>query len=336
MRESELRSAQFRREREARWRELEGLVQRVERGGVRALTAQELHSLPALYRAAISSLSVARSISLDRNVVEYLEGLAARAYFAVYSPRRRASAVIAQFFARSFPQAVRTLRTWILCSTALLAVGFFIGRGMTLSDLDNYHLFVDAELAAGRDPTATPSQLLDVIFNRDEENREDVLGVFATFLFTNNAQVGLLCYALGVVPFLLVGLLLVENGMMLGAFVALHEHHSIGVEFGSWILPHGVTELLAVMLCGGAGFAVGMAAIFPGRRTRLESLVESGRRAGTIAVGCIAMFFVAALIEGFFRQLVNDVGTRYFVAGASALWWTYYFGWVGRQRGAVA
>ena len=70
-----LRSYRFRKERERNWQELEGLVARIEKGGVGRLTAYELSMLPVLYRHTISSLSVARSISLDRNLLEYLETL---------------------------------------------------------------------------------------------------------------------------------------------------------------------------------------------------------------------------------------------------------------------
>jgi len=82
-----LKSYAFRRERERTWRELEVLVAKTESGGVRSLTPNEVMRLPGLYRASLSSLSVARSISLDRNVLEYLEALAARAYFCVYGAR---------------------------------------------------------------------------------------------------------------------------------------------------------------------------------------------------------------------------------------------------------
>ena len=82
-----LKSSEFRKGREESWRELEGLVERVERRGVRALLADELQQLPLLYRAALSSLSVARTIALDRNLLLYLENLALRAYLAVYGPR---------------------------------------------------------------------------------------------------------------------------------------------------------------------------------------------------------------------------------------------------------
>ncbi len=73
-------------------------MRRVERRGVRSLSLDELQRLPILYRAALSSLSVARTIALDRNLLLYLENLALRAYLAVYGPRvepdRRAAQIL--------------------------------------------------------------------------------------------------------------------------------------------------------------------------------------------------------------------------------------------------
>ena len=51
-----LKSFEFRREREKTWKELERLVARVEKSGVRALAAEQLARLPVLYRATLSSL----------------------------------------------------------------------------------------------------------------------------------------------------------------------------------------------------------------------------------------------------------------------------------------
>ena len=78
-----LKSTEFRKGREPGWRELEALVQRVERRGTRSLTLDQLQRLPVLYRAALSSLSVARTIALDRNLLLYLENLAVRAFLVV-------------------------------------------------------------------------------------------------------------------------------------------------------------------------------------------------------------------------------------------------------------
>ena len=51
-------------------------------------------------------------------------------------------------------------------------------------------------------------------------------------------------------------------------------------------------------------------------------------------VGAVLMFFVAGLLEGFFRQLVTDIGVRYVVATLSAVAWVLYFGFAGRRGDA--
>ena len=73
-----MKSYRFREEREADWKRLEQIVQRAESRGVGGLSDHDMEQLPGLYRQAVSSLSVARSISLDQNVVAYLETLCAR------------------------------------------------------------------------------------------------------------------------------------------------------------------------------------------------------------------------------------------------------------------
>ena len=105
-----MRSVEFRREREATWRELEALIAEADRRGLRRLTAEQLARLPHLYRATLSSLSVARSISLDRALTEYLENLVRRAYFVVYGTREAVGRQLVDFFAYRLPSAVRRAR----------------------------------------------------------------------------------------------------------------------------------------------------------------------------------------------------------------------------------
>ena len=97
-----LRSSEFRRGREASWLALENILVRVEKRGLRALAAEDLEQLPLLYRALLSSLSVARSIALDRNMLLYLETLAVRGFIAVYGPRRGLIAGVGAFFRHDF------------------------------------------------------------------------------------------------------------------------------------------------------------------------------------------------------------------------------------------
>ena len=119
---------------------------------------------------------------------------------------------------------------------------------------------------------------------------------------------------------------------MLGAMAALYQTRGMGAEFWAWVMPHGVTELGAIVLCGGAGLALGTSLVFPGRHTRLQNLAVRGREVSTLAIGAVGMLFIAAIIEGFFRQLVHDVAVRASVASLSLVFWSLYFGFAGRGR----
>jgi hypothetical protein len=98
-----LKSNEFRRAREASWLELEGVIDAVEKRGMRTLTPDQLQQLPLLYRSTLSSLSVARAIALDRHLLLYLENLALRAFLAVYSPPARFWASAGRFLRVEFP-----------------------------------------------------------------------------------------------------------------------------------------------------------------------------------------------------------------------------------------
>jgi uncharacterized membrane protein SpoIIM required for sporulation len=324
-----VKSVAFRREREASWTELAALLDRVERQGLRALSAIELMRLPVLYRAVLSSLSVARAISLDQNVVEYLESLAQRAYFCVYAAKRHPARTIAQFVGDRFPRAVHTLARPVLLAGLLMLLGALGGRALTLADSDRFYAFVDEAYSQGRSPASSTDDLRAVLYKA--EDRSEVLAVFATFLFTHNARVGMLCASLGFVAAIPTVLLIFQNGIVLGAFSALYEQRGMGFELWAWLLPHGITELLAVVLCGGAGLAMGEAVLFPGRHTRLRNLALCGKHAGAVVLGALLMFLLAGVVVGIYRQVVQDVAARYLLAATTAVFWAFYFGLAGRE-----
>ena len=324
-----MKSLEFRREREGSWMELESLIARVEAWGLGTLTAAELSRLPVLYRATLSSLSVARAISLDANVVEYLESLAARAYVCVYGAKRPPLEAARRFLAVRFPATVRALRKHLALSAALLLLGTVTGLGLTATDPNRFYALVDEDYAAGRTPASTTEELRQALY--DDKHPADLLGAFAMYLFTHNARIGMLCAALGFAAGVPVMLLLFTNGLLLGAFAALYQERGLGIEFWAWILPHGVTELLAVVLCGAAGLAVGESLLFPGRHTRIVNLGRRGREAGVVVLGAVLMLLLAGLVEGIFRQTVHDVFLRLSVAILSAVFWAVYFARVGRE-----
>lgn len=322
-----LKSQSFRAEREADWRRLESLLQELEAGRRKELSDDDVIALPVLYRSALSSLSVARAISLDRNLIAYLESLCTRSYFFVYGSRTRLGEKVAGFLARDWPGAVRELWRETLASVGLGILGTITSYLLTRRDPSWYFAFVPRELAGARTPRASAAELAKTLTGGQGEP----LGFFASFLFTHNAQIALFAFALGFACCLPTAILMLYNGLMLGAFLALFIGHGLGVQAGGWLLIHGVTELFAVTLAGAAGFRLGWALCFPGRKSHRQALGEAGRNAATVMAGVVLMLGVAGLLEGFGRQLIASTPARYGVAAATALLWGIYFYRPGRR-----
>ena len=320
-----LKSYRFREEREADWRKLDLILMRAENSGVKALSDEDMMALPRLYRQAVSSLSVARSISLDQNVITYLEGLCTRAYFFVYGARTSIGERMMQFLRVDWPAAVRGA----VLSTVLAALFLFGGAALAfficLQDMDWYWTIHGHNFMEIRTPDATVEQLRSTIYTTPGEHGQDELSAFSSYLFNNNAQIALFAFALGFAFGIPTAWLLVWNGVIIGSMYAVFWDKGLGYEFTGWLMIHGVTEFFAIVLAGAGGFVIGGAVAFPGRRSRLASARESGRKAATIAMGCVIMLIIAALLEGFGRQLINSDTARYAIAGTTLVFWFGYF-----------
>ena len=322
-------SFRLRQKRESTWRELDYLVNKAENGSLKSLTPRELTRLPILHRLTVSSLAAARSLSLNQNLLDYLENLTARSHVCLNTNRPKLLPALQRFFGQHFPHLVRRYALQLLFSTLIFAAGALTAFTLTLDNSERFYSFIDPAMAQGRNPDATDQELRSVLFDSADA---DELSVFAASLFDNNTRVGILCFALGFAFGIPVIYLLFTNGMIIGAMAALYHSRGLSYEFWSWILPHGIPEILAILLCGAAGLAMAKAVIFPGRFTRLRNLSVIGREAGAIVGGTVGLFFIAALIEGFFRQLVQDPVIRYGVASLGMLLLVSYFVAVGRMR----
>ena len=318
----ELRSHRFRAEREADWRRLETLLTKAERGRAASLSEDELIALPLLYRTVVSSLSVARATSLDAGLIAYLEGLATRGYFFVYGARTRLRERLAHFFRVAWPAAVKNLWRETAAGGLILLAAAIVGYVLVTQDPDWYGSIIPGGEAQGRDPTATTAALKAVLY--DPHQRKG-LSVFATFLFTHNAQVSILAFALGFAFCVPTALLIAENGLTLGALLALYASRGLGLQLCGWLFIHGVTELFATILAGAAGFRIGWAVMFPGERTRLDAAAAAGRTAGAAMGGVVIMLIVAGVLEGFGRQLIQVDWARWSIAGTSLVLWLAYF-----------
>ena len=328
-----LRSDRFRLEREGDWKRLDAIVTRIEKGRLRRLSDDDVLALPVLYRTVASSLSIARETSLDAATLAYLESLTQRAWFQVYGPRASLLTWLRRFLGGGWSAAVRAMTLDVLVALALMMAGVVVGWLLVASDPEWYYSLVPGQFADARVPGASREVLRGTLFGN---GGDDPLSAFAAYLFSNNAQVSILAFALGFafgIPSLM---LLVQNTATMGAMLWLYNGQGLLLDFSGWLAVHGTTELFAILLAGAAGLHIGRSMAFPGDKPLLQATAEAGRRASLVMAGVVLMLVVAAILESFARQLIDNTAGRFAVGLFMLAFWTTYFFAFRRDRDGLA
>jgi len=301
-----------------RWEHLEQVVAGAER--TRALPVDDL---AFGYRAATTDLAIARSRGYDPRLIAYLDQLVARAHAIVYRgrPRWRWRSALA-FLAVTFPREVR--RSWRAIAFCV-AIGASMGAlsyALTLAHPANAYAFVPASLV----PTVTRS-LHDTNFGFNRAYAP----AMSAMIITNNVRVSAIAFAGGATAGITTVAVIGFNGLMVGTLAALYARRGLGADFWATIAPHGVIELSAIHIAGGAGLVLAAGLVLPGRRRRIDAFAAHARRAGTLIAGVAAMLVVAGLIEGFISPQRLPGTVRGGVGLLTAVLLVTYLGFAGRD-----
>jgi len=281
----------------------------------RDLSSSELQELVRLHLHTASHLATVRSHGHDPNLTAHLSMLVARSSALVHGTRARSVRTMWRTLTVGFPAAVWHVRTAIgIATIAFLLGAVVVGAWVAVSD--------HALQAVG--PDHVREAYVDHRFV--DYYSSEPAPTFAARVFTNNAGVGALAWISGIlfgVPTLAI---LVFNGVNVG--VAGGMFHAVGDPGTFWglILPHGLLELTAVFVAGGAGLQLGWAAIAPGDRSRRTSLAVEGRRSVVIVVGLVLVFLVAGVIEAFVTPAPWPTWAR---VGTGAAVWAAFLLWIG-------
>jgi uncharacterized membrane protein SpoIIM required for sporulation len=280
-----------------RWLQLEGLLGRTEQQGLRALPLDDARALARLYRSASSDLLWVRAHAGPAEVTGYLNELVGRAYAITYPGRTLKLGDLWQFLRRGFPDLLA--REWraVAASGLLFAAGAGFGwLGMVFDPGAVRYLLPEQH------------QAVDPVERAKEEADEVGAGAgqqaaFTSFLFTHNIQVAFLCFALGLTAGLGTAVLLFSNGVMLGALAWVYATRGMLGWFLAWVLPHGIPEITAICIAGGAGFILARGLVAPGGLSRRTALRAEGVTAVSLLMGTLALFVLAGLIEGTVSQI---------------------------------
>jgi uncharacterized membrane protein SpoIIM required for sporulation len=300
----------FVRSRRGGWERLEALASRAESG---RLPLAEVRELDRLYRRAGGDLAFARGAFPGSDAEVHLSQVTARAYGALYRQRGAGAARAWRVLRVDAPAAVRGhLRA------LALAAALFTGAAAA------------GALAVAVDPGAAellvPEQVRDAVAAKrmwTEHLLRVAPGVSGSAIAHNNVTVACLAFALGLTAGLGTAVLLVTNGLLLGAVLAHAAQGGMAGPLLGFVAAHGPAELSSLVLAAQAGFILAAAVIDPGEWPRGAAIAAAGRAAAPVLAVVVPVLAVVALLESAVSpaRSIPGWGKGLFgVALAAALW----------------
>lgn len=260
----------------------------------RRLSGAESDELISLYHSTATHLSILRSTAPDPASLQDLSLRLARARARIVGAKSTSLLTVKKFFLVDMPAAMYRARWWthaVTLACIVVAVAFGIWTATTPEGLAS---------------VGTAAQREDYVNNQFASYYAPGFD-FATRVFTNNGWIALQCVAFGITgawP----AYAMYANAMSVGQIGGMMTHYGEAVQFYTLILPHGLLELTAVFMAGGAGLKIFWTLVRPGRRPRIVALAEEGRALLMVGIAMVLALLASGVVEGY-------------VTGSSMVWW---------------
>lgn len=306
------------------WEHLAAILQRTSSGGLKSLSGPELHDLGKLYRRVTSDLSYANANSASEDLLIYLNELAGRAHGYVYAdaPSGGIGPAVG-FLLRGFPILFRGKFRFIAAAALIFILASILAGVSVGLDRNTSDSFLPRQFeSVGSDSSP------------DAKHAEGVPipATLSSQIMINNIWVSCAAFAGGVTFGLFTVFALIQNGVLLGALAVVYcTSWTKTIDFWSLILPHGIIELTAIFIAGGAGLILAWALIAPGNLSRWDSLRRASREAVPLIGGVVAMLIIAGCIEGFITPAPLPPELKLAFAAVTGIALILYFGRAGRE-----
>jgi len=283
------------------WNELERRIGQLSRRGAKP-TAEEIERFTALHKQVSSHLAFLYTHYPSHEAAVHLNKLVAKSHNLLYRDQWSSTESLRAFFQSGFASMLSARARFIAAAVLLMLVGFLSGFIAVWIDPLSLPAIVPPEYAG-----VDPNQLT-------EDRGELASGIISTSIMTNNIRVAILAFASGITLGLGTVYLLVYNGILIGALAAVFHRAGESYAFWAYILPHGVIELTAIFIAGGAGLYMGYIIMVPGPFSRKFRLVTAAKESAQLLLGTIPLFIIAGIIEGYITPTQLSLEMKYAVA----------------------
>jgi len=287
------------------WTKLEALLNQSAKDGLKSLTRSELQELSLLYRQTAADLAAIREDRGSVHFARYVNQLLVRAHNTIYSGRRASPKTIFSFFWDTYPSTFRRNLKHCLLSVLIFLVAGAVGAVLTYQNPDFKVKILGPEMVETID--------------RHEMWTHSIVGIkplASSAIMTNNMSVSFTTSAFGITAGVGTIYMMAFNGLKIGVIGMACHLSGMSLQFWSFVAPHGVLELPAIFIAGGAGLRIAQGLLFPGILPRRESLARAGLEAVQLVLGTIPILIIAGLIEAFVSPTGLPIPLKFSMAGA--------------------
>ncbi len=301
--------------RQSHWKRLEQLLDQVQKDGLRSLTRLELQELGLLYRQAAADLSALREDPTGKSYARSLNLLLSRAHNTIYAGEKSSAHGIVHFYRYTYPQIFRNNLKLINIAFLIFVVGGLAGMLLALTRPDYMRLFL------------SPPMMETIEHHKMwTDSVVTVAPAVSSRIMTNNITVSFVAFAWGITAGVGTVLAMFFNGLLMGVIGVACWLNDMSLSLWSFVAPHGVLELPAIFIAGGAGLRIAQGMLFPGLLSRQDSLAKAGGEAVRLVMGVVPILIVAGSIEGFISPSSLPWQWKFTLAGAVAvIFFSYLF-----------
>ena len=301
------------------WERLQSLAERTRHRGLAVLTQDELRELGLLYRQTASDLAAVREDVSSRQLSRFLNQLLGQAHNLIYMTRRSRPKGVLHFYAAGFPRIFRATFPYTIAAVTLFLAGAMAGLLLALFD-------------QGFERYVLGGAMVDTIERREMWTHSilSMKPVASSAIMTNNLMVSFSAFAAGITAGVGTVYMMVFNGLLIGVIGAACWRTGLSLQLWSFVAPHGVLELPAIFIAGGAGLMLARGMLFPGTLTRRDSLAQAGGQSVRLLMGAVPLLVIAGVIEGFVSPTLLPPGLKFLLAASLGTLLVFYLAFAGR------